>query len=249
MKHLSEKFGFNKYFLIAQDTETGKAIHGLMTNLLKGAGWEQVGYEAIPLGTTDFSITVQKVKNSGAQVMLMFYDPSEIAILVDQWATMKVPAICLGLAGPMLDRTLWKSYGGKVESVALHVCEAGVFPVPSIPRSVEFFNNYSKRFGHAPEGVGGQAPSYDSVYVLKAAIEKAGSLDPDAIVEAIRNVDMPGAIGRIRFDKTNQVVFGNDGKETAVGLFVQWQAGGKLAAVFPLANAETATQLPPWMKK
>jgi branched-chain amino acid transport system substrate-binding protein len=249
MKHLNEKFGFTKYFIINQDTETGKAVYGLMANLLKGSTWNEVGHEAIPLGTTDFSIALQKVKTSTAQVTLIFYDPPEVAVLVDQWATMRIPSMLVGLAGPLLDQKLWKQFGGKLETVALHVCEAGVFPVPSIPKSVAFNKNYEKRWGYTPEGVGGQSPSYDSVYVLKDAIERAGTLDPDALVKALESTDMKGAIGRIKFDKNHQVSFGYDGNETAVGLMVQWQKGGKLATVFPLANAEAETQLPPWMGK
>ncbi|MFC1822142.1 ABC transporter substrate-binding protein [Thermodesulfobacteriota bacterium] len=248
IQHLGKEHGFKKIFAIYQDTATGKIASKVILGMLMKSGWEVVGKEAVPLGTNDFSIPLQKVKKSGAQVMLILGDSDEVVVLIDQWATMRVPAIPVGLAGPLLDRTLAKTLGSKVESVALHVCEAGSFPVQSIPKSVKFYNAYKKRWGHFPEGVGGQGPSYDSVYVLKAAIERAGTLDPDALVKALEATNMGGAIGHITFDKNHQAPFGYDGSKTAVGLMVQWQKGGKIATVFPLANAEAKTQLPAWMK-
>ena len=248
IQHLGKEFGWNKIYTIYQDTATGKIASKVILGMLAKQGWQVMGKEAVPLGTSDFSIPLQKVKKSGAQVMLIIGDSDEVVVLIDQWATMKVPAMAVGLAGPLLDRTLAKTLGKKVESVALHVCEAGSFPVASVPKSVEFYDNYKKRWGHYPEGVGGQGPSYDSVYVLKAAIEKAGSLDADAIVKALEATDMNGAIGRITFDKNHQAPFGYDASKTAIGIMVQWQKGGKIATVFPLANADAKTQLPAWMK-
>ncbi len=245
---LGKERGWNKVFAVYQDTATGKIASKVILGMLGKGGWETVGKEAIPAGTNDFSIPLMKVKQSKAEVMLIIFDSDEVVVLIDQWATMKIPAMAVGLAGPLLDRTLAKTLGNKVESVALHVCEPGSFPVPSIPKSVAFYNAYKKRWGHYPEGVGGQGPSYDSVYVLKAAIESANSLDPDAIVKALEATNMAGAIGHITFDKTHQVPFGYDSKKGAIGLMVQWQQGGKIATVFPQADAEAKSILPPWMK-
>jgi branched-chain amino acid transport system substrate-binding protein len=96
--------------------------------------------------------------------------------------------------------------------------------------------------GHGP------APSYDSVYILAAAIENAGSLDADKIVEEIKKTDMQGVIGRIKFDDGNQVVYGNDPAQTAVGCVYQWGEGGKRTIVFPNSIAEGKIQLPDWVK-
>jgi branched-chain amino acid transport system substrate-binding protein len=86
-------------------------------------------------------------------------------------------------------------------------------------------------------------------YVLKDAIERAGSLDPDAVVAALEKTDLMGVYGRIRFDpKSHQVIPSLDPAEGAVGTIFQWQEG-KRVVVFPKSIAMGEIKLPPWMKK
>ena len=112
---------------------------------------------------------------------------------------------------------------------------------------MKFYNAYKKRWGVEPEGYG-TSTSYMAVYVLRDAIEKAGSLDSDAVVAALEKTDVMGVYGRIRFDpKSHQVIPSLDPKEGAVGSIFQWQAG-KRVVVFPKSLAMGEIQLPPWMK-
>lgn len=248
INHVGDKFGFNKVFPIMQDVLWARGTAGLVTKGLEELGWEVVGSETIPLGTTDFSMPLLKAKEAGAQVIPIFFDMPEVAQLIDQWAIMEIPAIPVGVVGPLLDPGAWEAYDEKVEGVILHICEAGVWPVPTIPKSVEFWNSYLERWGHEPEGIAGQSPSYDAVYVLKDAIERAGTLDPDALVTALEETDYYGAVGRIRFDETHQAPYGFDPEETCIAVFVQWQKPGEKKLVFPLPVAEADIVLPPWMK-
>ncbi len=55
-------------------------------------------------------------------------------------------------------------------------------------------------------------------------------------------------IGRIKFNDGNQVVYGQDPKDTAVGCLYQWGEKGERTIVFPPALADAEVQLPPWMK-
>jgi branched-chain amino acid transport system substrate-binding protein len=84
-------------------------------------------------------------------------------------------------------------------------------------------------------------------YVLKDAIERAGTLDTDAIIKALEETDLMGVYGRIKFDPaTHQVVHSMDPNEGAVGTMIQWQAGDRVT-IFPPAAAVGELQLPPWM--
>ena len=70
--------------------------------------------------------------------------------------------------------------------------------------------------------VQGQATT--AIYILANAFERAKTVEPDAVVKALEQTDMQGAIGRIRFGKDHQVVYGFDPKETALGV---WFSVGK----------------------
>jgi branched-chain amino acid transport system substrate-binding protein len=113
---------------------------------------------------------------------------------------------------------------------------------------MKFYDAYTKRWGIEPEGLG-TSSSYMAVYVLKEAIERAGSLDSDKVVTALEKTDIMGVYGRLRFDpKGHQVIPATDPKEGAVGSILQWQ-DGKRVVVYPKSIATGEILLPPWMQK
>jgi branched-chain amino acid transport system substrate-binding protein len=112
---------------------------------------------------------------------------------------------------------------------------------------MKFVNAYQKKWGIEPEGYG-TSSSYMAVYQLKAAIEKANSIDSDAVVKGLEDIDLMGVYGRMRFDKkSHQIIPSLDPKEGAVTDIIQWQAG-KRVQVFPPKVAEGKILYPPWAK-
>ncbi len=84
--------------------------------------------------------------------------------------------------------------------------------------------------------------------MIKDAIERAGTLDTEALITAIEEADMITPGGRMRFDKTNhQAIYGFDPKEALVGQALQWQ-DGKRVTIWPPKIANGQFKLPPWMK-
>jgi branched-chain amino acid transport system substrate-binding protein len=111
---------------------------------------------------------------------------------------------------------------------------------------MKFYRAYQKRWGTEPEGYGA-ASGYMARYVLKDAIERAGTLDPDSLVSALEKTDLVGVYGRVRFDpKSHQIVPSLDPKEGAVGTIFQWQ-DGKRVVVYPPKIAMGEIKFPPWM--
>jgi hypothetical protein len=134
----------------------------------------------------------------------------------------------------------------KAGSVRGIVVNAGNAPSNATPWTMKFYEAYTKRWGIEPEGLG-TSSSYMAVHVLKDAIERAGSLDPDEVVAALEKTDMMGVYGRLRFDpKSHQVIPSTDPKEGAVGSILQWQNGQRVV-VYPKSIAMGEIQLPPWM--
>jgi branched-chain amino acid transport system substrate-binding protein len=128
------------------------------------------------------------------------------------------------------------------------VVNAGNAPSNATPWKMKFYDAYAKRWGIELEGLGSSS-SYMAVYVLKDAIERAGSLDPDKVVTELEKTDLMGVYGRLRFDpKSHQVIPSTDPKEGAVGSILQWQAG-KRVVVYPKSIAMGKIKLPPWMQK
>jgi branched-chain amino acid transport system substrate-binding protein len=246
---IEENYGLNRLFIMIQDVSHARAGGGIIAKVMKGKGWEVLGEpEIYPTGTTDFTMGLLKAKREKAQVLLIWMDMPETSILLKQWYDLKVPALPFGSIIAAAEQPgFWKATDGKGEYTLANVVNAGNAPSNATPWTMKFFEAYKKRWNIEPEGYG-TSSSYMGPYVLKDAIERAGSLKSDAVVAALEKTDMMGVYGRIRFDpKSHQVIPSLDPNEGAVGTIFQWQAG-KRVVVFPPKIAMGEIKLPPWMK-
>jgi branched-chain amino acid transport system substrate-binding protein len=250
MAAINKEFGFTKVYIMHQDVAWARATaDGVKKSYFEKAGWEVLEQEAYPTGTSDFSSALMKARTKGAQVIMPIFDMPQSGILVKQWKSMGVPALMAGFISPLAGTDAWKSFDAKIGGAINCVFEMGsAIASDKLPKSVEFYNKYKKIYGKELQAGHGPAPAYESVYILAEAIERAGTLDPDAIVAQLKKTDRTGIMGRIRFDEGNQVIYGFDPKETAVAAVFQWTDDGKRRIVFPESLADSKIQLPKGLK-
>lgn len=247
---IGEKYGLNRLFIMIQDVAHARAGGGIIAKVMAKKGWTVIGEPKIyPTGATDFSMGLREASKKEAQVILIWMDMPETSILLKQWYDLKVPALPFGSIIAAAEQPgFWKATEGKGEFCLANVVNAGNAPSNVTPWTMQFYEAYTKRWNIEPEGYG-TSSSYMAPYVLKDAIEKAGTLAPDAVIAALEKTDMMGVYGRIRFDpKSHQIIPSLDPAEGAVGTIFQWQAG-KRVVVFPKSIAMGEIKLPPWMKK
>jgi len=252
MGFTKKEYGFNKAYIITQDVLWAKGTGGGLEKWFKENGWEVAAFDTYATGASDFSPSLIKVRAQNAQLILPIFDMPQSGILLKQARAMQIPALLAGFISPIACENAWKVFDGEVEGMINMVYEVGPIPVKAVPKSVAFNENYGKRWGDKARtelSGHGPGPSYDSIYILASAFERAKTVEPDAVVKALEQTDMMGAIGRIRFGKDHQVVFGSDPKETALGVGFQWVKPGKRVVIFPEGVAEAKIQLPPSMKK
>ncbi len=246
---IGKQFKLTKLYIMVQDVAHARTGGKILQKVMGKKGWKVLADPVVyPTGTTDFSMGLLDAKKKGAQVIIIWMDMPESAVLLKQWYDMKVPALPFGTIIAAAEQPgFWKATDGKGQYCLANVVNAGNAPCEATPWTMKFVNAYKKKYGLEPEGYG-TSSSYMAIYVLKDAIERAGSLDPDKVVAAMKKTDLMGVYGRIRFDpKTNQIIPSLDPKEGAVGTVFQWQKG-KRVVVFPPKIATGKILLPPWMK-
>ncbi|MFO7987574.1 MAG: ABC transporter substrate-binding protein [Desulfatiglandaceae bacterium] len=245
MGFLNQEFGFDKVYIMNQDVAWARKTGDLMVKLVfEKAGWEVVGRQAYPTGASDFSSGLMQARAKGAQVILPIFDMPQSGILVKQWKTMHIPALVAGFISPLAGPGAWEAFDGKIAGAMNCIFEIGSIPVPKVPESVEFYQKYEEKYGKPIEAGHSPAPAYEMVYILKEAIERAGSLDGDEVTAELEKTNRKGAMGRIRFSDGHQVIFGNDPEEEALGCMFQWREPGKRVIVYPPSIAEGKIQLP-----
>jgi len=244
---IKAKKGFDSAFIMVQDVAHARAAGNAVKEGLEKKGWKIIGYEVYPTGATDFSVGLSKAKDGKAQYLIPWFDMPEVSILMKQWYDMKVPALPIGYIHALKDEPTWKATDGKVAySIALYA-KAGSVETKAIPFTEKFVPAHKKKYGVEPRSEWAST-SYMVAYILKDAIERAKSLEPDLIIPALEKTDMMGTYGRIKFDpKNHQIIENGDPKETAVDMWAQWM-DGKRVIVFPDKLATKSLELPPWMK-
>ncbi len=252
MGFIRKEFGFNRAYIITQDVLWAKGTGAGLEKWYKENGWEVLAFDTYATGASDFSPSLIKVRAQKAQVIVPIFDMPQSGILLKQARAMQIPALIAGFISPIACENAWKVFEGEVEGMINMIYEVGPIPVKAVPKSVAFNENFGKRWGEKARtelSGHGPGPSYDSIYILASAFERAKTVEPDAVVKALEQTDMHGAIGRIKFGKDHQVIFGFDPKETAVGVGFQWKKPGQRVVVFPEGFAEGKIDLPPYMKK
>jgi branched-chain amino acid transport system substrate-binding protein len=245
---LREKHGLTKIFVMVQDVAHARGAGEIISKVAASKGFEVLGMEVFPTGSTDFSMGLLKAKRANAQILNIWMDMPESSILLKQWYDMKLPALPFGSTLAAAEQPgFWEATEGKGEYTLCNVVNAGNAPCEATSWTMPFYNAYEERWGVPPEGLGSSS-SYMAVYVLKEAIERAGTLDSDKVVAALETTDMMGVYGRIRFDpKSHQVIPALNPEEGAVGTILQWQDGERIV-VYPESIATGEILLPTWME-
>jgi branched-chain amino acid transport system substrate-binding protein len=246
LNQIKGKFGFNKMFVSIDDSLMCRKAAGIVENLAVKGGWEIVGRDKHPIGTTDYSVALSECKKSGAQVLFMWAYSPETSILLKQWSDMEVPALPLGFIGAAEDPGFWKVTDGKGAYTVVTLSETGNVPNNIMPQTMKFYNNFEKRWNVPPRSTG-CVSAYEALYVLKDAVERAGTLKNEPLIAALEKTNLPAIRGTIRFDQNHQIIYGYDPKTSVLGCWVQWQDGERVQ-IFPEGAATGTVQMPPWLK-
>ncbi|MGD2125103.1 MAG: ABC transporter substrate-binding protein [Desulfobacteraceae bacterium] len=246
MSQIKSQYGFNKLFVSIDDSLMCRKAAGIVEKLAAKTGWEIVGHDKHPIGTTDYSAALSDCKKSGAQLLFMWAYSPETSILIKQWADMEVPALPVGFIGAAEDPGFWNATNGKCAYTIVTLSETGCVPTNATPKAMPFYNAFKKRWGVEPRSTG-CVSAYESIYVLKDAVERAGGVDRLKLIAALEKTNLPAVRGTIRFDENHQIVYGYDPKTSVLGCWVQWQEGQRVQ-IFPEVAATGTIKMPPWLK-
>lgn len=229
---------------VAMIGESAKWVQDLLPVLKKGVekgGVKVKMTEVFDTSTTDFSPLLSKIKGSGARYLVVVLSHASSDVFAKQWYDARFPIPYGGIDVKSQDADFFDRVGGKSISEVNYL---SALRAPITPRTVPFIDAFRKRFGRLPVYTGFGA--YDGVHAYADAVQRAGSLDTDRVVQALEKTDMVATVGRIQFDDTHDV---KDGPGLVNPLFVQWQDKGERAILWPREVATGKFQYPPWIGK
>ena len=253
MKAIRGEIGIEdiKVAILMEKTVVGDTVVEHAHHLVPAMGAELVGTWRPSATATDVTAELSAIKDSGAHIILTFFSGPSGIVYAKQWGELEIPAASVGVNVEAQKMGFWDATGGKGNyETTLNAYGR----VEQTDKSIPFYDKFIEEMGEFPTYTAG---TYDALYILKDAIERAGTLDSDAIVIELENTDYYGGSGRVVFTSTktgtpHDVTWG-PGYATALG--TQWQ-DGELLCVWPPADGSWngivyegtgAYRLPPWV--
>lgn len=179
---------------------------------------EIVAEENFTAGDKDFQAMLTKIKDKDFNVIYIPGYYTEAGLIIKQAREMGIEQPIIGADG-FGDEKLIETAGA---SNVKNVYYTGHFSnkAPATDKVEPFVAAFEKKYGKQPSSF--NALAYDSVYMIKQAIEDEGKATPEAINKGLANLkDFEGVTGKITMDKEHNpvksaVVLGlTDGKETS----------------------------------
>jgi len=209
-----------KVAIFQEKTDWGNELGGLFKADAKPAGYDVVYYAEYAPGTTDYSTLILEAQAAGADALLgMPSTPDGIAIIKQMSELGWAPKYVLLVRAP--DAATWGEATGTAGDYVTMF--AGWHYGETFPGVAEINAKHQAEFGRPADILVG--PAYACVQLLADAIERAGTLDRDAIRDALADTDMMTVIGPVSFNA--------DGTGNVLNPLVQWQ-GGQMQLVWPL---------------
>ena len=213
-------------------------------NCLPNIGIKVLDHIRMSPDTTDFTPIFNKIEGEKPDVMITGISHVGVQPTV-QWKQQEVPIPMFGVSSQATNSSFWNDTNGATEGV-LYQSFAGP-GVAVTPKTLPFVAAFNKRYGNNPSYCGYTA--YDEVYYIAEAIKRAGSIDPNKLVDALEQTDYVGTIGRVQFkgkDSPNPHAL-KIGPGTITGLMLQWQ-DGKQVNLWPADVANGKLKFPKFIK-
>ena len=241
---VKDELGISKVAIVG---ENAKWVQDLVPLLKKGAteaGADVRATEFFDAQTSDFSPLFSKVKDSGAQYMVVVLSHASSDIFAKQWYDSRFPMPYGGIDVKSMDGDFCERIGGK--SVGEMAANFAV-RAPLTAKTIPFFDEFRKRTSRSP--VYTAFGANDAVYIYAEAVKRAGSTDADKVIKELEKTSYVGIPGVIEFDENHDVKPGTPTYKGPALLLAQWREGCKREVIHP-KNLRTADFVyPAWIKK
>jgi branched-chain amino acid transport system substrate-binding protein len=252
--HLRELTGFNKIGYLREDLGwTEGFVQGFDYVLAEVYGFELVYDGKFPLDTVDYSSYFAAAEAEEVEILIPLIVGSKTIPFVKEYHDRQSPMVIYGgfidsiAAGP----EGWVNTDGKCEyiSAVLYPTEVG-YPLTS--KTLPAREAYIDRWDEIPNWAATWA--YDTLrYILADAIKRAGTLDTDAVIQALETTSIELSNARnFVFTESHNLMMGknpNDPEaEYTFVIYFQWQ-NGQLVPVYPkkiMEEAGSTYMFPDW---
>lgn len=192
--YLVERYGLNFYF-VGQDYVWPQESIAYSTQLIDSLGGNVVGTEFVPIGgTTDWGPILGRIRDAQPDVYFPFIGGDDLISNLRQFYDFGLNED-IAIASTLLDESfipaIPEDARGGIPTAASY------FMAVDTPENGAFLERFHARFGDDAIITNIGEGTYNSIHLWAAAVEHAGTLDKEAMIDALPEVSFAAPQGEI----------------------------------------------------
>jgi urea transport system substrate-binding protein len=224
-----------RFFLVGSDYVFPRAANAIMKDQLKELGGEVVGEEYVPLGSTRLDAVVERIAMAKPDVILNTINGDTNLVFFKALRAAgvkagKVPTISFSIGEEELRHL-------DVASTVGDFAAWNYFQSVQTPENERFVKRFRERYGPTRVLTDPMEAAYFGVKLWAKAVQRAGSIKPKSIREALHGQRLQAPEGEVRIDPVTQHTY----KTPRIG---QMQPDGQFEIVWTGAKPEAPEPFP-----
>ncbi|WP_372631859.1 urea ABC transporter substrate-binding protein [Cohnella sp.] len=236
--------GKKKVFLLGSDYVFPRTANKIIKAQLAANGGETVAEEYTPLGHTDYTTIIAKIKEAKPDVVYNTLNGDSNVAFFKQLKDAGITSADLMTVSVSIAEEEVKGIGA--EYLTGHLVAWDYFQTTDTPENKVFVESFKKEYGEDSVTSDPMEAGYVAVYLWAAAVEKAGSFEVDKVKEAAKGIEFNAPEGKVTIDGDNQHIYKTVriGEIKEDGQIVElWNSGGPVKPDPYLATYEWAKGL------
>ncbi|PLT47876.1 Urea ABC transporter, urea binding protein [Paenibacillus pasadenensis] len=215
-----------KMYLLGSDYVFPRTANKIIKAQLAAEGGELAGEEYTPLGHTDYTTIISKIKAAKPDIVFNTLNGDSNVAFFKQLKDAGISAADLTTLSVSVAEEEIRGIGADV--LEGHLAAWNYYQTTDTPENKTFVEAYKAKYGADRVTADPIEAGYDAVYLWAAAVEKAGSTDVAAVKEAAKELEWDAPEGKVKIDGETQHLYKTVriGEVQADGQFKEvWSSG------------------------
>ncbi|HWQ72129.1 MAG TPA: urea ABC transporter substrate-binding protein [Desulfitobacteriaceae bacterium] len=191
-----------KFFLLGSDYVFPRTANKIIKAQVAALGGEITAEEYTPLGHTDYSTVINKIKASQPDVVFNTLNGDSNVAFFKQLKDAGITSKDLTTLSVSVAEEEVRGIGAA--NIQGHLVSWNYYQTTNTPENTEFVKNYKAKYGADRVTDDPIEAAYDGVYLWAEAVKKAGSTDVDKVKEAAKGLEFKAPEGTVKIEGENQ---------------------------------------------
>lgn len=191
-----------RFFLLGSDYVFPRTANKIIKAQLSAIGGELIAEEYTPLGHTDYSTIVNKIKTAKPDVVFNTLNGDSNVAFFKQLKDAGITSEDITVCSVSVAEEEIRGIGA--ENIKGHLVSWNYYQTTDTPENKEFVEKYKAKYGSDRVTDDPIEAAYIAVHLWAEAVKKAGSFEVEKVKEASKGLEFKAPEGLVRIEGENQ---------------------------------------------